>query len=88
MLGLLCLCIHARCSSPPQCSTFFPIEGAEKSFREVHQFYARFGHADRIAMAEGYHGHEYSDANQEAAFEFMDHFNRLPATRGLAAAGP
>ena len=63
---------------------FFPIEGAEKTFREVHQLYARFGHGDRIAMTEGYHGHEYSDANQEAAFEFMDHFNKMPAVRTLA----
>ncbi len=63
---------------------FFPVEGAEKTFREVHQLYARFGHGDRIAMTEGYHGHEYSDANQEAAFEFMDHFNQLPAVRTLA----
>ena len=63
---------------------FFPIEGAEKTFREVHQLYARFGHGDRIAMTDGYHGHEYSDANQEAAFEFMDHFNQMPALRTLA----
>jgi hypothetical protein len=35
-------------------------------------------------MTEGYHGHEYSDANQEAAFEFMDHFNQMPAVRTLA----
>jgi predicted dienelactone hydrolase len=63
---------------------FFPIEGAEKTFREVHQLYARLGHGDRIAMTEGYHGHEYSDANQEAAFEFMDHFNQMPAVRTLA----
>jgi dienelactone hydrolase len=63
---------------------FFPIEGAEKIFREVHQLYARFGHGDRIAMTEGYHGHEYSDPNQEAAFEFMDHFNQMPAVRTLA----
>jgi pimeloyl-ACP methyl ester carboxylesterase len=63
---------------------FFPIEGAEKTFREVHRLYTRFGHGDRIAMIEGYHGHEYSDANQEAAFEFMDHFNQMPAVRTLA----
>ena len=63
---------------------FFPIEGAEKTFREVHELYARFGHGDRIAMTEGYHGHEYSDANQEAAFEFMDHFNQMPVVRTLA----
>jgi predicted dienelactone hydrolase len=63
---------------------FFPIEGTEKTFREVQQLYTRFGHGDRIAMAEGYHGHEYSDANQEAAFEFVDHFNQMPAVRTLA----
>jgi len=63
---------------------FFPIEGTEKTFREVQRVYARFGHADRIAMTEGYHGHEYSDDNQEAAFEFLDHFNQMPAARKLA----
>lgn len=63
---------------------FFPIEGAEKTFREVQDFYSRFGHADRISMIEGYHGHEYSAANQKAAFDFLDHFNQLPATPTLA----
>ena len=63
---------------------FFPIEGTEKTFREVRQLYARFGHGDRIGMTEGYHGHEFSDANQEAAFEFLDHFNQMPAVRTLA----
>ncbi|HKU28216.1 MAG TPA: acetylxylan esterase [Candidatus Sulfotelmatobacter sp.] len=63
---------------------FFPIEGSEKTFREVKQLYSRFGHADRISMIEGYHGHEYSPSNQEAAFEFLDHFNRLPPVRTLA----
>ena len=63
---------------------FFPIEGAEKTFREVQHVYARFGHGDRITMTEGYHGHEYSDDNQEAAFEFLDHFNQMPAVRKLA----
>lgn len=65
---------------------FFPIEGTEKTFREVQKLYARFGHGDRIAMIEGYHGHEYSDANQEAAFEFIDHFNQMPVVRTLASA--
>lgn len=64
---------------------FFPIEGTEKTFREVRQLYTRFGHGDRIAMTEGYHGHEYSNANQEAAFEFLDHFNQMPAVRTLAS---
>src|SRR5690349_7133814 len=54
---------------------FFPIEGTHKTFEEVSTLYRRFGHADRIAMAEGYHGHQYSDENQRAAFEFLDHFN-------------
>jgi Acetyl xylan esterase (AXE1) len=62
---------------------FFPIEGARKTVREVTELYSKFQHADRIGMAEGYHGHEYSLENQEAAMEFLDHFNRLPARRGL-----
>jgi len=63
---------------------FFPVEGTEKAFHEVQAFYSRFGHADRIAMIEGYHGHQYSDGNQAAAFEFIDSFNRLPLQRSLA----
>ena len=38
---------------------FFSIEGAEKTFREVNQLYARFRTGDRIAMTEGYHGPRY-----------------------------
>jgi hypothetical protein len=34
-------------------------------------------------MVEGYHGHQFSDANQLAAFEFLDHFNGLPLTQAL-----
>ena len=64
---------------------FFPIEGTHKTFQEVYRLYRRFGHADRIAMAEGYHGHQYSDDNQKAAFEFLDHFNRLRPSRALAS---
>src|SRR3979411_2971366 len=63
---------------------FFPIEGARKSFREAQRLYERFDHADRIAMTEGYHGHEFSDENQEAALDFLDHFNGLPVRHGLA----
>lgn len=63
---------------------FFPIEGARKSFHEVSQLYRRFNHADHIAMAESYNGHQYSDENQEAAFEFLDHFNGLQDRRALA----
>ena len=62
---------------------FFPIEGARKTVREVTELYAKFGHADRIGMAEGYHAHEFSLENQEAAINFLDHFNGLPARRGL-----
>ena len=62
---------------------FFPIEGTHKTFDEVAKLYRRFGHADRIAMTEGYHAHQYSDENQEAAFEFLDHFNQLPARHAM-----
>jgi pimeloyl-ACP methyl ester carboxylesterase len=64
---------------------FFPIEGARKSFREAQRVYERLHHADRIAMAEGYHGHQYSDENQEAALDFLDRFNGMPLRRGLIA---
>ena len=64
---------------------FFPIEGTHKTFEEVSGLYGRFGHADRIAMAESYNGHQYSDENQKAAFEFMDQFNRLPERHSLAS---
>jgi dienelactone hydrolase len=64
---------------------FFPIEGTKKTFREAQQFYIRFGHSDRIAMTEGYHGHQFSDGNQLAAFEFLDHFNGLPLMQALPA---
>ena len=63
---------------------FFPIEGTHKTFREVSKFYSRFGHSDRIAMHEGYHDHQYSPENQEAAFEFIDHFNAMPVRHQLA----
>jgi hypothetical protein len=63
---------------------FFPIEGARKSFREAQRIYERFGRADRIAMTEGYHQHQYSDQNQEAALDFLDRFNGMPVRHGLA----
>jgi hypothetical protein len=62
---------------------FFPIEGTHKTVREVADLYSRFGHSDRISMHEGYHGHQYSPANQEAALQFLDHFNGMPARHGL-----
>jgi len=62
---------------------FFPIEGAHKTVREVMDLYSQFHHPDRIAMAEGYHDHQYSPENQEAAINFLDHFNGLPERPGL-----
>ena len=62
---------------------FFPIEGVHKTVREVTSLYTKFGHADRIAMHAGYHGHEYSAENQAAAINFLDHFNGLPRREGL-----
>jgi len=62
---------------------FFPIEGTRKSFREVKAVYRRFGHADRIALTEGYHRHSFSNYNQEFAFAFLDRFNGLGAHPGL-----
>lgn len=62
---------------------FFPIEGTHRTVHELVELYSKFGHADRIAMHEGYHGHEYSDENQEAAIDFLDHFNGLLLRRGF-----
>jgi hypothetical protein len=57
---------------------FFPIEGTRKTFREVAALYRAFGHGDRIAMAEGVHGHMYSPENRRAAFAFIDRFSAMP----------
>ncbi len=65
---------------------FYPIEGARKSFRETQRVYERLNHADRIAMTEGYHGHQYSDENQEAGLDFIDRFNAMPLRSGLLKA--
>jgi cephalosporin-C deacetylase-like acetyl esterase len=62
---------------------FFPIEGAHKTVREVADLYAKFGHADRIATREGYHEHQFSAGNQQAAIAFLDHFNAMPVGKGL-----
>src|SRR5256886_965987 len=62
---------------------FFPIEGARKTVREVQALYERFDHGDRIGMVEGYHAHQFSPENQEAALEFLDRFNQMPVRRGL-----
>src|ERR1700751_5187924 len=47
------------------------------------RLYERFGNANRIAMTEGYHPHQYSDENQEAALDFLDRFNGMPLRSGL-----
>jgi hypothetical protein len=63
---------------------FFPIEGTRSAVREVTKLYSQFQHAGRIAMTEGFHDHQYSPENQEAAIDFLDHFNALPRRRGWA----
>jgi pimeloyl-ACP methyl ester carboxylesterase len=65
---------------------FFPIEGTHRTLREVRDFYERFNHGDRIGLVESYNPHQFSLENQEAAFEFLDHFNGMPARRGLPTA--
>ncbi len=62
---------------------FFPIEGTHKSVREVSDLYTRFDHGGGIAMREGYHEHQYSTENQDAAFAFLDHFNGMPVRHDL-----
>lgn len=62
---------------------FFPIEGTRKTFREMQKLYTRFGYSARIAMVESYNGHQYSMENQQAALDFLDHFNHLPVRTGL-----
>jgi len=62
---------------------FFPIEGVHKSVREITELYTKFGHQDRIGMREGYHAHQFSVENQQAAIDFLDHFNGLPARHDL-----
>ena len=63
---------------------FFPIEGTRKTFREVSAIYNRFGKGDRIGMVEGYHKHQFSPENQQAALDFIDRFNQLPKREVLA----
>jgi dienelactone hydrolase len=65
---------------------FFPIEGTRRTLREVAALYARFGHADRIALSQGYHKHQYSAENQAKAFAFLDRVFGLPVHAGLGEA--
>jgi len=62
---------------------FFPIEGTRKTVREVRRLYERFDRGDRIALVEGYHAHQFSSENQEAALDFLNHFNQMPVRHGL-----
>ena len=62
---------------------FFPIEGTRKTVREVRTLYERFDRGDRIALVEGYHHHQFSPENQEAALDFLDRFNQMPVRHGL-----
>jgi len=62
---------------------FFPIEGTRKTVREVRRLYERFGHGELVALVEGYHQHQFSAENQEAALNFLDHFNQMPVRHGL-----
>src|SRR6266571_8656630 len=64
---------------------FFPIEGTRKTVRELRRLYERFHHGDRIGLVEGYHPHQFSPENQEAALDFLDHFNQMPVRHGLPA---
>ena len=64
---------------------FFPIEGTRKTVREVRRLYERFDRGDRVALVEGYHPHQFSSENQEAALDFLDHFNQMPVRHGLPA---
>ncbi len=62
---------------------FFPIEGTRKTVREVRRLYERFDRGERIALVEGYHAHQFSAENQEAALDFLDRFNQMPVRHGL-----
>ncbi len=64
---------------------FFPVQGTAKSYYEARAFYERFGHGDRIGLAESYNKHQYSLKNQEAALNFLDRFNGMPVRHGLPA---
>jgi hypothetical protein len=50
-----------------------------RSTRDVRTFHR----GDRIVLAEGYNGHQFSLENQESAIEFLDHFNCMPIRHGL-----
>jgi len=81
--GLLLLAYPRALHLSAAVKDFVPIEGARRSYREVAALYERFGHRDRIALAEGYHEHRYSIENQTSAFAFLDRAFGRPAKTGL-----
>ncbi len=62
---------------------YFPIEGTRKTMREIISLYRRLGRSDRIGLAEGYHGHQYSPQNIKAAVNFMNRSYGLSALETL-----
>lgn len=81
--GLLLLMYPRAVMVATAAQDFFPVQGAHLSYSEVRDFYARFGHADRIGFAESYNQHQYSLKNQAEAIEFLDRFNGMPVRHGL-----
>jgi dienelactone hydrolase len=86
--GLLLLAYPRPVHVSAAVKDFFPIEGTRRTVRELRALYAAFGHGDRVALAEGYHGHQYSAENQSKAFAFLDRWTGKPATTGLAEVKP
>lgn len=83
--GLLLLAYPRAIHVASAVKDFVPIEGARRTVRELRALYQRFGHGDRVGFAQGYHEHRYSDENQERAFAFLDRWNGVPPTSGLAS---
>ncbi|MFB3903425.1 MAG: alpha/beta hydrolase family protein [Acidobacteriota bacterium] len=67
---------------------FFPIEGTRKTYHEIAQIYRYFGKGDSVSIVEGYHRHQYSPENLAIAFQFLDHYNRMPVKRELEPFDP
>jgi hypothetical protein len=57
---------------------FVPIEGARRTVRELADLYRRLGKGDRIAFAQGHHGHMFSPENRRAVYAFLDRFSGMP----------
>jgi hypothetical protein len=54
--GLLLLAYPRAVHVAAAVKDFFPIEGTRKTVREVGRLYEAFGHGDRFALTEGFHG--------------------------------